>query len=54
LGGAATAEAARWALGVGAQRVLLSTDLANPTSKALYPRLGFRPGHGALEVRFSC
>jgi predicted GNAT family acetyltransferase len=38
-----TAAASRWALDAGAERVLLFTDLANPTSNALYPRIGYRP-----------
>ncbi|MFF3201011.1 GNAT family N-acetyltransferase [Streptomyces sp. NPDC002962] len=40
--GAATAEVSRVALASGAQ-VLLFTDLANPTSNALYRRIGYRP-----------
>jgi predicted GNAT family acetyltransferase len=31
--------------------VLLYTDLANPTTNRLYPRLGFRPRYDALELR---
>lgn len=42
-GAAVTAAATRWATGQGAGRVVLFTDLANPTSNALYPRLGYRP-----------
>jgi GNAT superfamily N-acetyltransferase len=49
---AVTAGAARWALGSGARHVLLYTDLANPTTNRLYPRLGFRPRYDALELRF--
>jgi GNAT superfamily N-acetyltransferase len=49
---AVTAAAARWALGRGARHVLLYTDLANPTTNRLYPRLGFRPRYDALELRF--
>ncbi|WP_075661519.1 GNAT family N-acetyltransferase [Streptomyces acidiscabies] len=41
--GAATAEASRRAREAGAQEVLLFTDLANPTSNALYQRIGYRP-----------
>jgi GNAT superfamily N-acetyltransferase len=40
---AVTAAASRWALDAGAQRVLLFTDAANPTTNALYPRIGYRP-----------
>jgi predicted GNAT family acetyltransferase len=42
-GAAVTAAASRWALDAGAERVLLFTDLANPTTNALYPRIGYRP-----------
>jgi GNAT superfamily N-acetyltransferase len=49
---AVTAAAARWALDHGARYVLLYTDLANPTTNRLYPRLGFRPRYDALELRF--
>jgi len=41
--GAATAAACRLAYKRGAREVTLFTDLANPTSNALYRRLGFRP-----------
>ncbi|MET8980631.1 GNAT family N-acetyltransferase [Streptomyces sp. NPDC004539] len=41
--GAATAEASRRARASGAQEVLLFTDLGNPTSNALYQRIGYRP-----------
>jgi GNAT superfamily N-acetyltransferase len=49
---AVTAAAARWALDRGARHVLLYTDLANPTTNRLYPRLGFRARYDALELRF--
>lgn len=41
--GAVTAEVSRAARTAGATEVLLFTDLANPTSNALYQRLGYRP-----------
>lgn len=41
--GAVTAEVSRAALESGAAEVLLFTDLANPTSNALYQRIGYRP-----------
>ncbi|MEU6198228.1 GNAT family N-acetyltransferase [Streptomyces sp. NPDC047061] len=41
--GAVTTEAGRAALAAGAAEVLLFTDLANPTSNALYQRIGYRP-----------
>jgi GNAT superfamily N-acetyltransferase len=49
---AVTAAAARWAQDRGARHVLLYTDLANPTTNRLYPRLGFRPRYDAVELRF--
>ena len=42
-GGAATAAATQHALELGAGEVVLFTDLTNPTSNALYPKLGYRP-----------
>ncbi|MEU9863752.1 GNAT family N-acetyltransferase [Streptomyces sp. NPDC047971] len=41
--GAVTSAVSRAALEAGAEQVLLFTDLANPTSNALYQRLGYRP-----------
>lgn len=51
-GAAVTAAATQWALERGADRVLLFTDLTNPTTNALYPRIGFAPVHDALELSF--
>ncbi|MEU6933622.1 GNAT family N-acetyltransferase [Streptomyces sp. 2RAF24] len=50
-GGAVTSAVSRKALDEGAGQVLLFTDLANPTSNALYQRLGYRPigEHSAVE-----
>jgi RimJ/RimL family protein N-acetyltransferase len=42
-GAAVTAAVSRAALDGGASAVALFTDLANPTSNALYQRLGYRP-----------
>jgi RimJ/RimL family protein N-acetyltransferase len=42
-GGGITTAASRAALAAGASQVVLFTDLANPTSNALYQRLGFEP-----------
>jgi len=42
-GGAVTAAASQVALDRGAWEVVLFTDLTNPVSNALYPRLGYRP-----------
>ncbi|MER6472436.1 GNAT family N-acetyltransferase [Streptomyces collinus] len=40
--GAVTAQVSRTAVAGGAAHVLLFTDLANPTSNALYQRIGYR------------
>lgn len=40
------------ALANGAERVLLHTDLSNPTSNGVYQRLGYRPVHDATEFEF--
>jgi GNAT superfamily N-acetyltransferase len=50
---AVTAVASQWALDAGAQRVLLFTDLANPTTNRLYPRIGYRPVYDAMALHFS-
>ena len=42
-GGAITTAVTRSAIEAGAADVVLFTDLANPTSNALYQRLGYRP-----------
>ncbi len=42
-GGAITSAVSRKAVDDGAAEVVLYTDLANPTSNALYQRLGYRP-----------
>ena len=42
-GGAVTAAVSQQALEAGAAEVVLYTDLANPTSNALYQRLGYQP-----------
>ncbi|MEV8586492.1 GNAT family N-acetyltransferase [Streptomyces sp. NPDC051180] len=47
-----TAAAGRAALDAGAAHVLLFTDLSNPTSNALYRRLGYRPVTDHLGVEF--
>jgi predicted GNAT family acetyltransferase len=49
---AATAAACRTAFDRGAREVSLFTDLANPTSNALYQRLGFRPLGDRLVIHF--
>jgi predicted GNAT family acetyltransferase len=49
-GSAVTAAASRWALDAGASDVVLFTDLSNPTTNAIYPRLGYRPVHDAVVL----
>lgn len=49
---AVTAEACRTAARRGAREVSLFTDLANPTSNALYQRLGFRPLSDRMVIHF--
>lgn len=51
-GAAVTAEASRRALADGARLCMLFTDLANPTSNAIYQRLGYRPVGDAREYVF--
>jgi GNAT superfamily N-acetyltransferase len=51
--GAATAAVTRQALDLGASHVVLVTDLANPTSNALYRRLGYRPVEDRVVMEFS-
>jgi GNAT superfamily N-acetyltransferase len=51
-GGAATVAVSQAALDAGAE-VVLFTDLANPTSNALYVRLGYRPVADRLLLTFS-
>ncbi len=52
-GSAVTAAAASWALQAGARHVVLNTDLSNPISNAIYPRIGFRPVYDAVEIAFT-
>jgi GNAT superfamily N-acetyltransferase len=51
-GGAATAAVSRAALDSGASNVVLFTDQANPTSNALYQRLGFDPVEERVVLHF--
>jgi hypothetical protein len=48
-----TAVATRAGFTAGAQRCMLYTDLANPTSNALYQRLGYRRVGDAVELTFT-
>ena len=50
--GAVTAAVSQAALEAGAKHVVLFTDLANPTSNALYPRLGYRPVEDRVVLTF--
>jgi predicted GNAT family acetyltransferase len=47
-----TAAVSQAALDAGATDVVLYTDLANPTSNALYQRLGYRPVEDRLMLSF--
>jgi predicted GNAT family acetyltransferase len=51
-GAAVTAVATRAGFAAGATRCMLFTDLTNPTSNALYPRLGYRPVCDAVDYAF--
>jgi predicted GNAT family acetyltransferase len=51
--GAVTAAVSRDALDAGAEQVLLFADLANPTSNALYQRLGYRPLADFVDLDFT-
>ena len=51
--GAATAAVSQAALDAGVREVVLYTDLANPTSNALYQRLGYRPVEDRAVLSFT-
>lgn len=51
-GGGVTTAVTQLALRRGATSVILYTDLANPTSNALYGRLGYRPVEDRVILRF--
>lgn len=51
-GAAVTAQVSQLALDAGRRHVVLFTDLANPTSNAVYQRLGYRPVNDWLQVGF--
>jgi predicted GNAT family acetyltransferase len=51
--GAVTAEVSRVALAASATEVVLFTDLDNPTSNALYQRIGYRPVTDFASYDFS-
>jgi RimJ/RimL family protein N-acetyltransferase len=52
-GGAVTSAVSQAALGAGADEIVLFTDLANPTSNALYQRLGFRAVNDLVGLAFA-
>jgi uncharacterized protein len=52
-GSAVTAAASQIALDRGKRFCFLYTDLANPTSNAIYVRLGYRPVCDSREIAFS-
>jgi RimJ/RimL family protein N-acetyltransferase len=51
-GGGVTAAVTELALDRGARSVILYTDVANPTSNALYARLGYRPVEDRVILKF--
>ena len=51
-GGAVTAAVSQAAKDAGVGEVLLYTDLANPTSNALYQRLGYEPVSDSVQLFF--
>ena len=51
-GAGAAAAATDGALDEGADHVMLYADASNPTSNALYQRLGFVPDHDAIDLGF--
>jgi len=51
-GGAVTAAVSQAARDAGVAEVLLYTDLANPTSNALYQRLGYQPVSDSVQLLF--
>jgi FR47-like protein len=51
--GAVTAAVSQAAMDAGAREVVLYTDLANPTSNALYQRLGYHPLEDRVVMSFA-
>ncbi|BAX97643.1 putative acetyltransferase [Mycobacteroides stephanolepidis] len=52
-GSAVTAAACEWARQAGAREIVLTTDLANPTSNSIYRKLGFRAVADSVIVEFA-
>ncbi|MER6303612.1 GNAT family N-acetyltransferase [Kitasatospora sp. NPDC001539] len=50
---AVTSAAGAHVLGLGAEEVLLYTDLSNPTSNSIYQQIGYRPVEDAVVLDFS-
>lgn len=50
---AATAVCSRHALDTDSDKVILFTDVENPTSNGIYQRLGYRPLHDRLVLKLS-
>jgi uncharacterized protein len=50
---ALVAELSRWLLGRGHRACFLYTDLANPTSNAIYGKIGYRRVCDSAEIRFT-
>jgi predicted GNAT family acetyltransferase len=51
-GSAVTVAATRSAAAAGADHIVLFTDLANPTSNAIYQQIGYRPIEDSVVVEF--
>ncbi|OHU76503.1 GNAT family N-acetyltransferase [Mycobacteroides chelonae] len=52
-GSAVAAAACEWARQAGAREIVLTTDLANPTSNSIYRKLGFRAVTDSVIVEFA-
>lgn len=52
-GSAVTAAACEWAYRAGAEEVVLTTDLDNPTPNSIYRKLGFRAVSDSVIVEFT-
>jgi GNAT superfamily N-acetyltransferase len=52
-GAAATAAVSQWAFGAGAEHVVLTADLANPTANSVYQGIGFVPVSDWSEYKWS-
>jgi GNAT superfamily N-acetyltransferase len=50
---AATAAATQWAIDQGSEHVLLFTDLTNPVTNRIYPRIGYQPLEDSAEYEFT-